>query len=148
MNKHTKTALIVAPFLILGGYILSDMYLENQAQQQKVIALTQHNVCNVMAKDCILESGDLKLNVYEEDGLTMVNSTFQLDDVTLFIVPDANDPVSAQSYPLTMDDNPFYWNAKTTLSDHIQQKGDGVTLRVIATIKGGRYISEFYAERY
>ena len=36
MNRHTKLALFVVPFLLLGGYIVSDYYIEHQAEQEKV----------------------------------------------------------------------------------------------------------------
>lgn len=149
MNKHTKTALFVAPFLLVGGYILSDMYLESQAHKNKVIELSQSGVCDVFRKSCILESGELKLNVYQEQNETVINSTFQLDNITLFVVPSeaSKSPVI---YELKMDSNPFYWRAETNLNELLDEVGkdQGTTLRVIAQIKGGHYISEFYAQRY
>ena len=37
MNRHTKIAIFVAPFLMLGGYILRQiMYLEHQAASKTV----------------------------------------------------------------------------------------------------------------
>lgn len=145
MNKHTKTALFVAPFLLVGGYILSDMYLESQADKNKVIQLTQNGVCDLFRKSCILESGELKLNVYQEQNQTVVNSTFQLDSVTLFVVGN-DEAKTVTTYELTMDDNPFYWRTTTKLEQKITDQGQ--TLRVIAKIKGGHYISEFYAQRF
>ena len=45
MNRHTKVALMVAPFLILGGYIASDFYLENKADQERVFNMVPFGHC-------------------------------------------------------------------------------------------------------
>ena len=39
MNRHTKLALMVAPFLAILGYIGADFYEEDQASQEKIIQL-------------------------------------------------------------------------------------------------------------
>ncbi|GAA0295093.1 hypothetical protein GCM10009128_12140 [Psychrosphaera haliotis] len=144
MNKHTKMALYVAPILILGGYILSDMWVENQAAKDKVIVLQQQGPCDVIEQMCILESGDLQLNVYDKNGETYVNSTFALDSATLFTVDDNN---VVTEYPLLQDNNAFYWKHKTTLNQQLTKAGDTQKLRVIAEIKGGKYISEFTTKK-
>lgn len=146
MNKHTKTAMFVAPFLLIGGYVLSDLYLEQQAQKNKVIALDPVGVCDVLAKSCVVESGELKINIYQENENTIVNSTYALDEATLFILSDI-DEVPAQ-YSLSMSDSPFYWQTKTKLTEELNTTKDGVTLRIIAKIKGGHYISEVYTQKY
>lgn len=145
MNKHTKTALFVAPFLILGGYILSDIYIESQALKDKVIALKPDGFCDVLNDKCILKSGELKINVYDKAGTTIINSTFQLDKATFFLVDEEG---VSTSYNLKMADSPFYWEHKTKLRAHMPNKGDSYKLRLIAEIKGGKYISEFYTQRY
>lgn len=90
MNKHNKLALLVAPFLILGGYIASDFYIENKAEQQRVFQLVPFGHCDVINQKCILRSGDFEVNVFDENGITKVNSTFPLDTATLFLVDKKN----------------------------------------------------------
>lgn len=143
MNRHSKIAILVAPFLILGGYVLSDFYLEDQAQKKRVFELVPHGHCDVINKNCILKSGDFKINVYDEEGITTINSTFPLDTATLFLVDADNNPTP---YPLGMLDSPYYWKNRTNLHQLVPNAGDSYKLRLIANIKGGQYISEFYTQ--
>lgn len=143
MNRHTKVALMVAPFLILGGYIASDFYLENKADQERVFNMVPFGHCDVINKKCILKSGEFEVNIYDEAGTTTLNSTFPLDSATFFIV-DNDKQVNA--YPLGMIDNAYYWKSPTPLRNKISAKSDKQKLRVIANIKGGQYIAEFYTQ--
>ncbi|MEW6983773.1 hypothetical protein AAD001_14060 [Colwelliaceae bacterium 6471] len=143
MNRHTKLALFVVPFLLLGGYIVSDYYIEHQAEQEKVVQLVPFGHCDVINKKCVLKSGDFKVNVYDDEGQTTVNSTFPLDSATLFLVDSSG---QASVYRLGMKDNPYYWQNKTPLRELISGKGEKYKLRMVLTIKGGQYISEFYTQ--
>ena len=138
MNKHTKLAIFVAPFLAVGGYILSDIYVEDQAQELRIFNLSPESTCNVLAKNCVLSSGDFKINVYDENGTTFINSTFPLDKATLFLVDEKE---QSTSYPLAMKQNAYYWGRNTPLS---QSNAEKQKIRLIAQVKGGQYISEFY----
>lgn len=140
MNKHTKMALFVAPFLMIGGFIASDFWIENQAAEKRVFALKPKGACELVSKQCVLSSGDLEINVYHQEGKTWVNSTWALDSAMLFLV-DANG--KASPYPLAMGDNPYYWWQQTPLAQYLLSPGDSYTLRIIASIKGGRYVGEF-----
>jgi hypothetical protein len=143
MNKHTKLAFLIAPILALGGYIMSDIWVENDAQQNRVFQMAPEQFCDVLAGKCVLLSDDFKINIYDENGKTTINSTFPLDTATLFLV-DAND--QAIPYQLQMSDSPYYWFRQTPLREKISNKGDTHKLRIIATVKGGKYISEFYTQ--
>lgn len=143
MNRHTKTALFVAPILILGGYILSDMYLENKAHEVKVIQLQPEGNCDVINQHCLLKSGEFEVNVTHENGITTVNSTYPLDTATLFLVDSSN---QSSFYQLGMKDSPYYWKRETPLSNLVANKGDKYKIRLIAEIKGGKYIAEFYTQ--
>jgi hypothetical protein len=143
MNRHTKVALMVAPFLILGGYIASDFYLENKADQERVFHMVPFGHCDVINEKCILKSGKFEINIYDKAGTTTVNSTFPLDSATFFLVNSNN---QASAYPLGMIDSPYYWQSKTPLRNNMSNQGDKQKLRVIANIKGGQYIAEFYTQ--
>ena len=143
MNRHTRTALIVAPFLILGGYIASDFYIENKADQERVFNMVPFGLCDVINEKCVLKSGTFEVNIYDKAGTTTLNSTFPLDSATFFLV-DNNNQVSA--YPLGMMDSAYYWQSPTPLRNNISNKGDKQKLRIIANIKGGQYIAEFYTQ--
>lgn len=143
MGRHTKLALLIAPFLMLGGYIASDYWVEHQAGQTRIFTLQNKDGCDVHNKKCILSAGEFEINVYNENGHTWVNATYALDSAVLFLVDDDG---QATAYPLGMSDNPFYWHSETPLGEYIQNPGEDYKLRLIAAIKGGRYIGEFYTQ--
>lgn len=143
MNRHLKVAFMVAPFLALLGYIGADYYNEHEASKEKIIQLVPEGHCDIINHSCVLKSGDFKVNVSDEAGVTEVNSTFPLDSATLFLV-DKQDKMT--SYPLGMQKSPYYWRSNTQLRTFASNKGDSYKLRLIAKIKGGRYISEFYTQ--
>ncbi|TPH13336.1 hypothetical protein [Litorilituus lipolyticus] len=143
MNRHTKLAFMVAPFLAIFGYIGADLYKENQAQETKLIQLVTEGHCDVINQNCILSSGEFKINVSDKGGITEINSTFPLDSATLFLV-DKSDKMTP--YPLGMQKSPYYWQSPTHLRNVASGKGDSYKLRLIAKIKGGQYISEFYTQ--
>jgi len=142
MNKHLKVAFMVAPILAIIGFGAADYYEENEAALEKIIILSPEGNCDIANKNCVLVSGDFKINVSDAAGVTEVNSTFPLDSATLFLV-DSNDKMTP--YPLGMKD-PYYWLSNTPLSELLANQGDSYKLRLIANIKGGQYISEFHTQ--
>jgi hypothetical protein len=140
MNKHTKTAFMVAPILAVIGYIAADYYEEGQAEEEKVIQLMPFEDCDVINQTCILRSGDFEVNVFDKNNLTTVNSTFPLDSATLFLVDKNNTPTA---YPLGMIQSPYYWHTETNLRELVGEPGQSYKLRLVLNIKGGSYISEF-----
>ena len=143
MNKHLKVAFMVAPFLAVFGYIGADFYNENEAAKTKIIQLVPEGHCDIINQSCVLISGEFKVNIVDKGGVTEVNSTFPLDSATLFLVDKSN---TMTSYPLGMKKSPYYWRSNTELRSLVSHKGDSYKLRLIAKIKGGQYISEFYTQ--
>jgi len=141
MNKHTKVAVLVAPLLAVLGYVASDYFIEYDADETKLITLVPESSCAVLAGECVLISGDFKVNVFDKAGSTIINSTFPLDEAVLFLV-DSND--NATAYPLTQVQSNYYWQAQTPLRELARSNSTAsYKLRLIASIKGGNYISEF-----
>jgi len=140
MNKHLKVAFMVAPILALLGFVGADFYEESEAAKEKITQLAPEGHCDIINQSCVLKSGEFKVNISDEDGVTEVNSTFPLDTATLFLV-DKQDKMTA--YPLGMQKSPYYWHSKTQLRSLVSNKGDSYKLRLILKIKGGQYISEF-----
>ena len=139
MNKHTKVAVLVAPLLAVLGYIASDYFIENDADKTKLVTLIPESSCEVLVDGCVLISGDFKINVFDKAGSTVVNSTFPLDEAVLFLVNEHN---IATAYPLTQVQSNYYWQAQTPLRE-LASTSTSYKLRLIASIKGGDYISEF-----
>jgi len=140
MNKHLKVAFMVAPILAVLGFVGADYYEESEASKVKITELAPEGHCDIINSRCVLKSGEFKVNISDEGGVTEVNSTFPLDTATLFLV-DKHDNMTA--YPLGMQKSPYYWRSKTNLRSFVSNKGDSYKLRLIAKIKGGQYISEF-----
>ena len=143
MNKHTKLAFMVAPILAVVGFIAADFYEESEAAENKLVQLVPEGHCDIANKSCVLISGEFKINVSDDAGITEVNSTFPLDSATLFLV-DKSDKMTP--YPLGMKKSPYYWRSNTPLGELIANQGDSYKLRLIAKIKGGQYIGEFYTQ--
>ncbi|MDX2320909.1 MAG: hypothetical protein QNK26_09990 [Moritella sp.] len=139
MNKHTKVAVLIAPLLAVFGYIASDYFIESDADKTKLITLNPEASCEVLAGECVLISGDFKINVFDKAGSTVINSTFPLDNVVLFLVNEDN---ISTAYPLTQIESHYYWQAQTPLRE-LANTSTSYKLRLIASIKGGNYISEF-----
>ena len=96
--------------------------------------------CDVIGKNCILRSGDFKVSLYQEDGLTTLNSTFPLDTATLFLVDDTG---GVSPYQMGMKESPYYWFQKTAIEKVHANAGSKQLIRLILTIKGGQYVGEF-----
>ena len=143
MNKHLKTAFMVAPILAVLGYIGADYYNEHEAGKMKLVELVPEGQCDVINQSCVLSSGEFKVNVSDEAGITEINSTFPLDSATLFLVDEQD---NMTPYPLGMQKNPYYWRSQTHLRSVVGIQGNSHKLRLILKIKGGQYISEFYTE--
>ena len=133
MNKHTKLAILVAPILAVIGYIASDYYMEYQANKTQIFQLTLQKNCMISTKQCVLSSGDFKINIYREGTKTILNSTLPLDNATILLVDESN---QSTAYTMQVKDNNYYWQANISLEP--QQK-----LRLIASVKGGKYLAEF-----
>ena len=143
LNRHTKIAIFVAPILVILGFAASDLWLENKASEARFFEMTpESGVCDILASKCVLVSGEFKISIYEENGLTTINSTFPLDTATLFLV-DENDIPSV--FQMGMKDSPYYWYQRTPLAALAKSSGSRQKVRLIATVKGGQYISEFYS---
>lgn len=140
LTGHTKLALFIAPLLLLVGWVGGEIWSESQAMKKRVYTLEpEAGFCDVMAKKCILRSGDFKVSLYIENGNTALNSTFPLDTATLFMV----DEQDITAYQMGMKDSPYYWYQQTDFVEKNQAQGSKQQLRLIATVKGGQYIAEF-----
>ena len=140
MNRHTKLAIFVAPLLLLAGWVGGEIWAESQAMKKRVYTLEpEAGFCDVLAKKCILTSGDFKVSLYEENGNTVLNSTFPLDTATLFFVEGED----ITAYRMGMKDSPYYWYQSTDFTEKNSEPGSKQKLRLIATVKGGQYLAEF-----
>ena len=135
MNKHTKLAIFLAPFLLIGGYIAAD-YFSTPASSSVYALSPPAGKCFISTKQCVLSAGDFSINIYQEENKLVVNSNFALSELLVFIVGKQD-----TAYRFTMENNAFYWKNIAAL----KQMRDKQIIRVIATVNENKYISEFTA---
>ena len=140
MNKHTKMAIYVAPILIVLGYVASDYYLEQDAEERRVYQIQPSGPCNIVALQRLFEAGDLKLDLFDVEGMTTANATYAMDAVTLLLVDEHN---QSTPYEMKLAQSKYYWHAATPIRSNFEQTLQPQKLRLIVKIKGSQYISEF-----
>ena len=141
LNKNLKIAIFVAPILIILGWAASDIWIQSQAMKVKVFELIpESSQCDIVHQQCVLRSGDFKIDLYQDGSITTLNSTFPLDTATLFLVDEYNQP---SVFQMGMKVTPYYWYQVTPLPTLLANQGSAQKMRLIATVKGGQYIAEF-----
>jgi len=139
MNKDKRLAFILAPFLLVGGYVVSDQYIEHKANKTELFALASDGECAMFTGDCILQSGDMQVNITDIDGVTKSNTSYPVDTVAISLVYDTGKEVI---YGLEKTANPQYWERQTDIRSALTQSKTASTLRVVIKRKGSTYISE------
>ncbi len=140
MNKDKKIAIILAPFLLIGGYVISDLYIESKANVSGLFALSVNAECAMFSGDCILQSGDMQVNITDENGITRSNTSFPVDTVAISLVYNDGKEII---YGLEKAANPQYWERKTDIRAALTQFKTATKLRVVIKRKGSTYFSEF-----
>jgi len=139
MNRHTKLALFLTPFLLIGGYIASDLYIEHEANQPKIFQLKGIDSCNIFSGNCILNSGNMQISISDNGGTTKANTSFPVDSVAVSLVYDTGKEII---YGLNKAGNDQYWERKTDIYSAVIEKNSADKLRVVAKIKGSMYFAE------
>lgn len=139
LNKHSKLAILLAPLLIVGGYIASDQYIEHKANEQKIFALSISNKCNIFMAGCVLTSGNMQISITDNGGITKANTSFPVDSVVISLVyNNAKETI----YRLDQVQNTQYWARDTGIKKAISNDLAN-TIRVLIKEKGRIYLSEF-----
>lgn len=140
MNKDKKLAIILAPFLLVGGYVASDMYVESKANAPKLFALTPRDECVIFAGGCVLQAGDMQVNITDQNGITKANTSYPVDTVAISLVYNDGREII---YDLQKTNNPQYWERQTDIRTALTQNKNATTLRLAVKRKGSTYLSEF-----
>jgi hypothetical protein len=138
MNKHFKIALLVAPFLIVLGYIVSDYYLLSKAPLEEVYQLNKKAPCDVISRACIFVSGPLELKLYDFAGTTKVQSNLELVQFNLLLV---RQPV--QGFNLQPKKNLKNFELTTSLRQWLEETQEDFRIRIIARQQKVYFIGEF-----
>ena len=141
MNKDKRLAIILAPFLLVGGYVVSDQYIEYKANNEiKIFEMIEQGECAMFTGKCVLESGDMQVNITDENNITKANTSFPVDSVAISMVYNDGKEVI---YGLEMAKNPQYWERGSEIRMALTQFKTASKLRVVVTRKGSTYFSEF-----
>ncbi|PID45963.1 MAG: hypothetical protein CSB47_06570 [Proteobacteria bacterium] len=66
-DKHKLIALIMAPFLAIGGYGLADLYMNSREDNSKFYKLVPKGECKPLQDSCLIEGRGVTLNVRFND---------------------------------------------------------------------------------
>jgi len=129
MNRHVKLAIILAPFLAIGGYIAADYYSINAQQKQVLLPLTGQGECHLANARCLLTNGDLQVNLSVSDSMLSLMSSHSLDQVLVSV--NSKEPIV-----LIQGKNTLRWHS----AEKINARGN--KLRLFIRIEKARYIAE------
>ena len=140
MSRDKKLAIILAPFLLVAGYVLSDIYVESKANDPRFFELTRDDNCALFTNGCILESGDMKIKITDDGGFTRANTSYPVDTVAISLLYDSGKEVI---YELEQAANPQYWERATDIRKAMVEDKTAKVLRVEVKRKGSAYLSQF-----
>lgn len=139
MNRHTKVAIVIAPFLAIGGFIAADYYGNYKAAQETIIhQLKVEGECKLEQNQCTLSGGGLVLKLSNSNGITQVLSNHPLERAVISEVGTSGD----NPRQLSTNEERLEWQIEkekyTATPGHSENK-----LRFVATVKNQIFISEF-----
>ncbi len=143
MHKHTKMAIVIAPFLIVGGYIAADYYAQEQDKSKNLFQLSLEGQCDLTKNPCILSNAQLTLTLSDQYGVTRIESNHPVEEMILSFVNDYNKEIR---YKMKSDENQQNWQAKTEASSLLSQSSE-LKMRLISIVNKGYYFSEFYSRK-
>lgn len=144
MNRHTKLAIMVAPFLAIGGYIASDFYVKHEQEStEQFLKVDQQGPCDLVNTQCEFEADRLSLTLSHENGVTTLESTFPLSRAVVSWVNSNGEETRRQLQP---DEKQRVWTSESDFAEALRAQPD-LTVRLAAIITNLNYLHEFQAGR-
>lgn len=111
MNKHQKLAILIAPFLIIGGYVAADYYMlakQEAVLQQQIHRFELSAPCNLHTQYCHLKTGalELQLSLNQSKQQLRLRSNHALDGATISLNRN-------KAKPLYKEHDPLHWQMTT-----------------------------------
>lgn len=117
MSKHKIIAILMAPFLAIGGFIVAGYFTENTTPMRTLIL---ERDCRLSENDCELKTLGLTINISTSDMIEagrsinmQVNSSARLNDV---LVSLANKKQQSQPYRLNEKEN-NQWRGSVVIAE-------------------------------
>ena len=140
MNRHTKLALVIAPFLAIGGYGATDYYMRNKTHDEQLLKLNLDGNCNLTSQPCILTADQISIELHHSGKDTLLTTTFPLDLVTVsFTDADGTESI----HHMIPDEFRLQWHASTDFAELQRNSGGPVTVRLGAIYNNLKYLHEF-----
>lgn len=138
MNKHKRLAIIIAPFLAIGGYIATDYYQTFQADKKRLHTLAVEGSCDINQGKCLLKGAGLILEYSKQGEMTNLESNVPLVTASIGMKSDEmNKP-----YDLNPDSERKNWKIATSEYFKKENANDDA-VRLIVMTKGHVFFSEF-----
>ncbi len=144
MNRHTKMAIFIAPFLVVGGYIAADYYEQYQEKNRNIFELSLEGHCKLSQRPCILKNKQLTLKLSDKNNITTINSNHPLEEILLSLIDTNNQEIR---YKMKADEKRQVWQSETQASSLLKQTPQ-LKIRLISIVNNGYYFSEFYSSEY
>ncbi len=142
MNRHVKLAIIIAPFLAIGGYIASDYYMANKPQEEQLLKLNLGGSCDMVQIPCTLTAEGLSMQMSDENGNTRVRSSYPMDRISVsFVDSEGQETV----HHLAPSEDRKLWQTPTNFSQLRAVSDRSITVRISAAAEIYTYLHEFQA---
>ena len=113
MNKHTKLAIMIAPFLAIGSYIATGYYVDTKMKKQfseeRYLKLSLQGKCQISIGNCKMKNGDFLLNLKQKpDGIHLA-TTHPISNAVISLVTDKN---QEKLYKLQQNKDALNWQVE------------------------------------
>ncbi|MEA1890403.1 MAG: hypothetical protein U9N50_11560 [Pseudomonadota bacterium] len=142
-----KAATIIAPFLLIGGYIVADYYQtareeelrSTQAKKIEAFELDKVSACGLLDEPCKFEKDGLVLTMSADDNSYHIDSNQGLEGVTIGLAQSDRETRTLQMQQIS---EPTHWaipiRRLTNLKGNVP-----LTMRLAVASNGKRYYVEF-----
>ena len=142
MNKHTKLALILAPFLTIGGYIAAGYYADMQTGKEQFLKLIPENECKITQGDCKMANGKFRLNLASKEEGIHLATTHPIDHAVISLATGSS---KEKLYKLDQNKDRLNWKSESELLRQTLNNAshDGtLKIRLLLTIRKTSYLAE------
>ncbi len=147
MSPHLKVAIIIAPLLLIGGYIIADYYqtskeekyLASEAQRIPAFELEIASRCAIPEQACKFKKDDLTLTLTVDNYDYRIESSHELDGITIGLAQADRETRTIQMLQLS---GPTSWTAPVRRLTNLKTDAP-LLMRIAAASKGKRYYAEF-----
>jgi len=135
MNQHQKLAIIMAPFLIVVGYIAADYYVQAtsapSAIESQALPLSLSKSCDLYKDICQLTQDDLGLglSIQATSAQLLLSTNMALESVVLAF--------NSQQPQLLQQQDAHHWQMKLTENTAVIEK-----IRLVISIDQRHYFAE------